>query len=539
MQPDHEKEIRALAELATALAREREALGVATTFGVAFEETRHDLGRLASPVISVVGPAKTGKSSLVNRLAGTDALPVGAVPTTAIPVCLRGGEAGALVSGRAGSSELDPDRKTVRARICNPGEDVDYLVWQLPELQSTPWSWLDTPGWDALERDRALELDPWDLADVWMLTTSATHPMSAGDRILLAQLSALAAGRQVTVVVTRADQVEAAELEQILDYVRAQVAEEWPQETPAVMAVSSRSGQGIEALTAHLGASLVRLVSERLQYELRAWQRMLDELDQLGSMTALGAVGEKTVRVAREDMHRQLLAAMAELKADVPRLGDRAIRSLEDDLPGPRRTLAPKLAQRLERAITERLDRIGRELTASLTERLGHDMPQEGMAALALERLTNMVDRSGPDQFEPRGAALGASLGLSAGLSTALFASIPLIGVPFLIAWLGAGLAGGALGALFGGKGFMVDAEMLREKVGNPLFKEVESELDRATAVARLELDRFCDVMESATALQAGEQHAKESAALAARLKKARKRADDLSGKAVRLGSGR
>ncbi|MEJ7728409.1 MAG: dynamin family protein [Polyangiaceae bacterium] len=538
MQPDHEKEIRALAELAQALSRERAALAGATTFGVAFEETRYDLDRLASPVVSVVGPAKTGKSSLVNRLAGTDALPIGAVPTTAIPVCLRGGEAGALVSGRAGSSELAADRKTVRERICSPGDDVDYLVWQLPELSGTPWSWLDTPGWDALERDRALELDPWDLADVWMLTTSATHPMSSGDRILLAQLAALAAGRQVTVVVTRADQVDAAELEEILAYVRAQVAEEWPEETPQVLAVSSRSGHGIEALGAHLGRAVVRLMSERLQYELRAWRRMLDELDQLGGMTELGAVGARTVRAARAEMHRQLLASMADLKADIPRLGDLAIRSLEDDLPGARRTVAPELARRLERAVTERLDRIGQQLTASLTERLGDDLPQEGMAALAMERLTNMLDKR-PPGFEPRSAALGASLGLSAGLSAALFASIPLIGVPFAVAWLGAGLAGGALGALFGGKGIIVDAEMLRDKVGNALFKEVEGEIDRAAAVARLELDRFCDVMERATALQGGEQHARDSAALSARLQKARKRADDLSSKATRLGSDR
>jgi len=198
----------------------------------------------------------------------------------------------------------------------------------------------------------------------------------------------------------------------------------------------------------------------------------------------------------------------------------------------------PELARRLERAVTERLDRIGQQLTASLTERLGDDLPQEGMAALALERLTNMLDKR-PPGFEPRSAALGASLGLSAGLSAALFASIPLIGVPFAVAWLGAGLAGGALGALFGGKGIIVDAEMLREKVGNALFKEVEGEIDRAAAVARLELDRFCDVMERATALQAGEQHAKDSAALSARLQKARKRSDDLSGKASRLGSDR
>jgi hypothetical protein len=374
---------------------------------------------------------------------------------------------------------------------------------------------------------------------VWMLTTSATHPMSSGDRILLAQLAALAAGRQVTVVVTRADQVDAAELEEILAYVRAQVAEEWPEETPDVLAVSARSGHGIEALGAHLGRAVVRLMSERLQYELRAWRRMLDELDQLGGMTELAAVGAKTVRAARAEMHRQLLASMADLKADIPRLGDLAIRSLEDELPGARRTVAPELARRLERAVTARIDRIGQQLTASLTERLGDDLPQEGMAALALERLSNMLDKRPPDRFEPRSAALGASLGLSAGLSAALFASIPLIGVPFAVAWLGAGLAGGALGALFGGKGIIVDAEMLREKVGNPLFKEVEGEIDRASAVARLELDRFCDVMERATALQAGEQHAKDSAALSARLQKARKRADDLSSKAARLGSKR
>jgi GTP-binding protein EngB required for normal cell division len=530
-----ETEIRALAELARALARDRAELADGTPFAAAMEETRHDLGRVASPVVAVVGPAKTGKSSLVNRLAGTDALPIGAVPTTALPVCLRSGEPGCLISSRDGARELPADRDSVRAAIRNPGEEADYLVWQLPELRATPWDWLDTPGWDALDRDRALDLDPWDLADVWVLTTSATHPMSAGDRTLLAQIAALARGDHVCVVVTRADQVDAGGLDEVRTFVERQVRDVWQEGTPAVLAVSSRTGDGVTELHDHLSGVVARLMAERLVYEVSAWRRLLDELDQIGSMKALAAVEARTVHTARDRLHRQLLGRMAALKTEVPRLAEETLRGLDDELPAAQRNIAPEFARRLERAVSAQIDAIGRELQDSLAAALGGDLPQKATVQLALERLTTLLDRRGPARFESRSAAMGASLGLSAGLSAALFAAIPMIGVPFAVASLAAGLAGGALGALFGGKGIIVDGEMLRDKVALPLIREVQSELDRVTAGARLEIDRLCNVMERAASLQSGGQGARGGAMLRAGVSKARGRADELLAQAEAL----
>ena len=529
-----EKEIRALAELARALARERMTLAQGTPFGAAIEETRHDLGRVASPVVAVVGPAKTGKSSLINRLAGTDALPVGPIPLTAVPVCLRAGDAGCLLSTSDGAREVPPDRNSVRALIRAPGEDAEYLVWQLPELGATPWDWLDTPGWDALDRDRALDLDPWDLADVWVLATSATHPMASGDRTLLAQIAALANGGQVCVVITRADQVEPDALEEIEAFVRQQVSEIWPEQTPSVIAVSSRSGSGIDALKDHLSGVVATLVASRLRSELRSWRRLLDELDQISNMKALAAVGSRTVRAARERLHRQLLGQMAALKTEVPRLAEEEVRALKKDLPKTTREVAPEFARRLEAAVSLEIDSIGRELQESLAATLGSDLPQKASVHLALERLTTLIDRREPDRFEPKSTALGSALGATAGIYAALFA-IPMIGVPLAVASIVGGLSGGAMGALLFGKGLVTDCDMLREKIATPLIGEVQKELDRVTAGARLEIDRLCNVMERAIVLQSSGPGEGGGAKLHGRVSRARGQADELLAKGEAL----
>lgn len=520
-----------LRALAGALADQRAALAAATPLGEALEETRFDLGRIGAPVVAVVGPAKTGKSSLVNRVAGIDALPVGAVPTTALPVCLRAGPEGALV--RSGDAALVVEGiDAIRARIRAPQPGDEYVVWQVGAL-AVPWSWLDTPGWDALERTGPLELDPWELADIWVLTTSATHPMAAGDRTLLLQLAALASAREVCVVVTRADQLDDDAHTEVVRWVEERVADLWRGDAPGVLAVSARTGDGIEPLTERLASAARSQGERRLLHELNAWGRLLDELTQVGQLKSLSGLEERTLASAREGLRRRLADAMADLRGRLPAIGEEIVRSLEEELPAAQRSIAPTYARRLESRLTAELDAVGRELEAALRSALGADLPGGGGLSLAVEQLTTLLDRGPPSNFEPRSAAMGASLGLSAGLSAALFAAIPVIGVPFAVASIAAGLAGGALGALFGGRGLVVDTEQLRERVASPLLHELDAELDRLAATARLEIERLCNVMERAAQVQHGGAAAR--AALGRSLDEARARHDELVARFERI----
>jgi hypothetical protein len=401
------------------------------------------------------------------------------------------------------SEEFDGNRDAIRARIMAPRLDDEYLVWQLPELAALPWHWLDTPGWDALDRNLPVDIEPSDLADLWVVTTSATHPMSAGDRLLLAQLAAIATPAQVLVVITRCDQIETGRLNELSAYVDRIVGQIWPSDPPVTLAVSSLTKHGLEGLRDRLATAVFSHMTGRLSSELATWRKMLEELEEIGRMRSLASLESNTVDTARERLHAELSVAIAELKGSVDALTQDVVDSLEEELPAAQRMIAPLFARRLEERVKRAIEAIGGRLEKELARVLGGDLHQKGSVSLALRAFTTLIDRRSPDVFEARGAMMGASLG-AAGLSAALFATLPLIGIPLAVAYLAGGLAGGALGALLGGREILVDTERLRERVGVPLAREVVAELDRVMAAARIEIDRLCDVMDGAAALQHG-----------------------------------
>ncbi|MGH9170773.1 MAG: dynamin family protein [Acidimicrobiales bacterium] len=184
-----------LAELAAA------ASELARATGDRYAELASRASRLAERLgvgrfhVSVVGEFKVGKSTLVNALLGSDLLPTGVLPLTAVATEVSYGAPNATVVHLDGSREqVVPDQ--IAAFVTeqgNPANErkVDRVEVQLPTPLLEPGVVLvDTPGLGSIyqhndtEARRAL-LD----ADGAILVLSADAPMSLQENELLALLA--------------------------------------------------------------------------------------------------------------------------------------------------------------------------------------------------------------------------------------------------------------------------------------------------------------------------------------------------------------
>jgi GTP-binding protein EngB required for normal cell division len=189
--------------------------------------------RLEAPQfeIAVFGRVSSGKSSLLNHVAGMDVLPVGVTPITAVPTRLvRGDEAAAVVS----FAEIEPRRIDVTelrdyaSEEGNPGnhKHVTNILVQLPSPRLREGVVLvDTPGIGSLALGGSAEtfayLPRCDLGVVLVDAASALNPDDLG---LLRNL--YEAGIPAQVLVSKADLLSPADRERTASYLREQLRRE-------------------------------------------------------------------------------------------------------------------------------------------------------------------------------------------------------------------------------------------------------------------------------------------------------------------------
>ena len=180
--------------------------------------------------LAVVGQFKRGKSSLMNAVVGRELLPTGVLPLTSAITILRFGPAPRLVVSREGwafeeeapISEL-PSYVTETA---NPGNRLGvkavYVEFPSPFLRRG-LEFVDTPGiGSAIEANTVTTCRFIPSCDAVLFVTAADAPLAAAEADFLSGIRQHV--RKIFFVVNKTDLLTAAEREDVLAFVRRELA---------------------------------------------------------------------------------------------------------------------------------------------------------------------------------------------------------------------------------------------------------------------------------------------------------------------------
>ncbi len=206
--------------------------------------TRHGLVEFRSRIASLTtrlednnlevaffGRVSSGKSSLLNALLGTDVLPVGVNPITAVPTRLRNGDSVhariTFASGRNEEVSINEFRNLV-SETGNPGNqhNVTHALVEVPSSRLSQGIVLvDTPGLGSLARRGAAEtmayLPSCDLAILLIDAGVTLNDEDLGTLRLLYE-----GGISAIVLLSKADLLADADLQRVATYVETQVKSE-------------------------------------------------------------------------------------------------------------------------------------------------------------------------------------------------------------------------------------------------------------------------------------------------------------------------
>jgi GTP-binding protein EngB required for normal cell division len=205
------------------------------------------VARLESPDLEVAffGRVNSGKSSLFNYLLGTDILPVGVLPVTAVLTRLRRAEQAEIVV----QFEISEPQRLPLDRIGefvteegNPRNErrVSEVELRLPNPRLADGVvFIDTPGVGSLATFGASQTkDYLPRCDVAILLVDGGSPLNDEDLALLHGF--FEAAIPVTILISKCDLLNEANQDRVIEYVREIVSEEFGGPIP-VYPVSSRS----------------------------------------------------------------------------------------------------------------------------------------------------------------------------------------------------------------------------------------------------------------------------------------------------------
>jgi len=261
--------------------------------------------------VAVLGRFKAGKSSFLNHFIGSNILPVGVVPVTAVVTEIRYGiREEARVHHRDGRDPevpLDQIGGYISEKE-NPEnvKRVDLITVELPELRRfRGLTFVDTPGLEsALSHNTQTSLDWLPNVGLALVAIGVDPPLSQRDIDLLKSLYQYTP--KVVVLLTKADLVSEQELDEVVEYVRAQLAKYLP-EVPRVLPYSTKPG--LERYRTALESALVsgtlgRFAAEREAILVRKVDTLLREC---GDYLALSLKSAEMVESDRQALKQQVI----------------------------------------------------------------------------------------------------------------------------------------------------------------------------------------------------------------------------------------
>ena len=314
--------------------------------------------------VAVLGRFKAGKSSFLNHFIGRSILPVGVVPVTAVVTEIRyGAREEARVHHRDGRDPevpLDQIGGYISEKE-NPenNKQVDLIAVELPELRRfRGLKFVDTPGLEsALSHNTQTSLNWLPNVGLALVAVSVDPPLSQRDIDLLKSLYQYTP--KVGVLLTKADLVSEQELEEVLEFVRAQLARNFP-ETIRIFPYSTKPGfeRFRQALDAELAAgTLERFAEERESILKRKVDTLLREC---GDYLALSLKSAEMVQSERQAMKRQLTGEKETL----------------DEVKSAVRLVAQHAAAGTRSMVSSRLETHQRELERALLEAFESEFPK-------------------------------------------------------------------------------------------------------------------------------------------------------------------
>jgi GTP-binding protein EngB required for normal cell division len=307
------------------------------------------LDRLAgnSFEIAVFGRVSSGKSSLLNAALGTDVLPVGVTPITAVPTRIAYGEIPVVTVWFANR----PAERFEASRLAefvteqgNPGNEKH--VTRVVLHMSSPWlrdgiTFVDTPGLGSLATRGAGEtlayLPRCDLGVVLIDAGSAL----TGDDLKTVQVL-YEAGIPANILVSKADLLSAEDRGQVIEYVKSHLQSELNLEAQ-VHAVSAMAAAK-DLLTQWFEKDIAPLYSQRQELKLRSIWRKVG--------TLLRSIEVSLERRLRQSKHQPTIPPekLRELEARLRQAGGRpqdahaAARRIANEIPNLRSAALAKAA---------------------------------------------------------------------------------------------------------------------------------------------------------------------------------------------------
>lgn len=282
--------------------------------------------------VAVVGDFNRGKSTLINRLIGADVLPTGNLPLTRTFVKVR------AVDGLAALAVRWPSGAVERRAL--PGDDpwrglvLDHEIPAVsvgegqagPEepqlLVSVPSAWLsaaeveliDTPGLHEGRVDHLLQTQrAVALSDIVMLTISAPSPFSLVERQFLAEELLNKRVPHIIVVLTKVDQLPAAETGDFIAWFTAQVAEISP--AIAVQVGPGLAPGGVGELT-RLEERIVDLTHADDVIRLRDWRLAWQVADACAALRTAALAARDQLQLDETARRENVAAAKLQLDDD-------------------------------------------------------------------------------------------------------------------------------------------------------------------------------------------------------------------------------